>query len=90
MNWQPGRRSFLSTLSAAGLGFLGSGKLNALGAKGATHNTEAKMVKKVDGDPIVPIKSGFGSTGDVYAELESCRCQILRHQQRHGWIVDEA
>lgn len=69
MNWQPGRRSFLSTLSAAGLGLFGSGKLNALEVRGGAHNTEAKMAMKVDGDSIVPIKSGFGSTGDVYAEL---------------------
>jgi L-seryl-tRNA(Ser) seleniumtransferase len=64
-----GRRSFLSSLGAAGLGLLGSGKLNAVGAKGAAHNGEAKMAKKVDGDPVVVIKTGLGSTGDVYTEL---------------------
>ncbi len=68
MNMKLGRRSFLSSLGAAGLGWLGSGKLNALGIKGGNHG-EAKMGKKVDGDAIVPIKSGFGSTGDIYAEL---------------------
>ena len=61
-----GRRSFLSSLGAASLGWLGSGKLNALGM--GKHG-KAKNEKKVDGDPVVSIKSGLGSTGDVYAEL---------------------
>lgn len=64
-----GRRSFLSSLGAAGFGLLGSSKLSALGAKGGAHNNEAKMAKKPDGDPVVPIKSGLGTTGDVYTEL---------------------
>ena len=68
LGFKSGRRSFLSYFGAAGLGLFGSGKLNALGIRGRTHN-EAKIGKKIDGDPIVSIKSGLGSTGDVYAEL---------------------
>ena len=67
MKLKLGRRSFLSSLGAIYVSWLGSGKLNALGLKGEIPN-EVKM-GKVDGNPIIPIKSGFGSTGDVYAEL---------------------
>jgi seryl-tRNA(Sec) selenium transferase len=56
------RRSFLSALGAATGGLL------------APHAAVAEKKEKdekhgVDGHPIVPIKSGLGSTGDVYKEL---------------------
>ncbi len=66
MKLKVGRRSFLSSLGAAGMGLLGMGKLNAAGPN-ADHNPSKMM--DVDGNAIVPIKSGFGSTGDIYAEL---------------------
>jgi hypothetical protein len=62
MTWKFGRRSFLSSLAAAGAGLLSPRTLNAA----------AKTIKagsKCDGDPIIAIKSGLGSTGNVYAEL---------------------
>ena len=61
------RRSFLSALGGIGLSWLGSGRLNALGLKGETRSEPD--TGKVDGNAIVSIKSGFGSTGDIYAEL---------------------
>lgn len=57
-NWN--RRSFLSVLGAA-TGGLFAPKLEASKAKPVAHNR--------DGNPIVPITSGLGSTGDIYAEL---------------------
>ena len=71
MNWRPGRRSFLSSLAAAGAALLSPGKLNAAGwVSGATGDSKmGKGGSKVDGDRIVPIKKGLGSTGNVYAEL---------------------
>jgi hypothetical protein len=71
MSWKLGRRSFLSSLGAAGVGLLSSSKLNAAGLMSGAANL-SKTVKswmKVDGDPIIAIKSGLGSTGDIYAEL---------------------
>ncbi len=71
MNWKPGRRSFLSSLAAAAAGFLSSGKLNAAGmmSKAVNITKVSKGAAKCDGDPIVAIKSGLGSTGNIYAEL---------------------
>jgi L-seryl-tRNA(Ser) seleniumtransferase len=71
MHWKPGRRSFLSSLAAAGAGLLSPGTLNAA-AGVMTKAAAAKTMKagsKCDGDPIIAIKSGLGSTGNVYAEL---------------------
>jgi hypothetical protein len=56
MTWKLGRRSFLSSLAAAGVGLLSPRTLHAA----------AKTIKagpKCDGDPIIAIKSGLGSTG---------------------------
>ncbi|HEY6465399.1 MAG TPA: hypothetical protein VIY69_05365 [Candidatus Acidoferrales bacterium] len=55
------RRSFLSALSAMTGGMLVPAEAGA----------KAKKVTamSVDGNPIVPIKTGLGSTGDIYAEL---------------------
>jgi len=58
---RPGRRSFLSSLGAAAAGLFSAGRLGAATAKAAAV--------KPDGDPIVAIKSGLGSTGNIYAEL---------------------
>jgi seryl-tRNA(Sec) selenium transferase len=71
MNLKLGRRSFLSSLGAAGAGLLSSWKLNAAGFKsGGNHGSKAsKGAPKCDGDPIIAIKSGLGSTGNIYAEL---------------------
>ena len=60
------RRSFLSALSALGGSLFVPGELSAAGLFGR----KAKKAKSsVDGSPIVPITSGLGSTGDIYAEL---------------------
>src|SRR5882724_11334441 len=68
MNLKSGwnRRSFLSTLGAAAGSLFTPARLNAEGmfARKAKSATPA-----VDGHPIVPITSGLGSTGDIYAEL---------------------
>jgi L-seryl-tRNA(Ser) seleniumtransferase len=64
MNLKSGwnRRSFLGTLGAA------AGSL--FSPKAAVAKEKDKDEKHgVDGHAIVPIKSGLGSTGDVYAEL---------------------
>ena len=57
------RRTFLSALGAVtGIGASGASEAAALaGKKHKGHD--------VDGRPIVPITSGLGSTGDIYAEL---------------------
>jgi hypothetical protein len=70
MKLKLGRRSFLSALGGIGLSWLGSGRLNALGLKGETRSEPD--TGKVDGNAIVSIKSGFGSIGDIYAELGCC------------------
>ncbi len=57
------RRSFLSAISAMSGGLLVPAELDAKGKK-----TKAAP-PSVDGNAIVPITSGLGSTGDIYAEL---------------------
>src|ERR1700733_7070116 len=59
------RRSFLSTLGAA-TGSLFAPRLHAARTKPSGHAIEGHSV---DGNPIVPITSGLGCTGDIYAEL---------------------
>ena len=59
------RRSFLSMLSAAGVGLLGAGKLRAAAAP-----KESGYAAWPDGNPNPKLKlTGFGSSGDVWAEL---------------------
>jgi L-seryl-tRNA(Ser) seleniumtransferase len=62
------RRSFLSAVGA-----LTGGLLLKDDAKAATHTGKAgrKIAENgsVDGNPIVPITHGLGSTGDIYKEL---------------------
>ncbi|WP_446743821.1 aminotransferase class V-fold PLP-dependent enzyme [Silvibacterium acidisoli] len=66
------RRSFLTALGAAAGTVLTpeAGKLLAEGM-GSKNAGVADILKPTsnDGHPIVPIKSGLGSTGDIYAEL---------------------
>lgn len=57
------RRSFLSALGVL------SGDLFAPAELDAKAKKPKRSAPHVDGDPIVPITSGLGSTGDIYAEL---------------------
>jgi len=68
MNLKSGwnRRSFLSALGAVSGSLFAPAKLNASGV--FTRKSKSSM-PSVDGSPIVPITSGLGSTGDIYAEL---------------------
>src|SRR5882757_7193750 len=67
MNLKSGwnRRSFLSALGAVS-GSLFAPKLNAAGTLGKKGKSS---MPPVDGSAIVPITTGLGSTGDIYAEL---------------------
>lgn len=64
-NFGGSRRSFLSAMGALG-SLLAPSHLSATGMFGKKHKSEARAL---DGEPIVPIKSGLGSTGNIYAEL---------------------
>jgi len=70
MSLKLGRRSFLSSLGAAGAAMFGAGKLSGLtpGAE-RTGSMSSPGVPLVDGRTIVPITKGLGSTGNVWAEL---------------------
>jgi seryl-tRNA(Sec) selenium transferase len=59
------RRSFLATLGAVSGGLLAPSQLQA-GMFGKKRKTSSSSL---DGNPIVPITTGLGSTGDIYAEL---------------------
>jgi seryl-tRNA(Sec) selenium transferase len=61
------RRSFLAALGAASGSLFAPGKLNAAGIFG--KKKPKPSMPAVDGSPIVPITTGLGSTGDIYAEL---------------------
>jgi seryl-tRNA(Sec) selenium transferase len=68
MNFKLGwnRRSFLTALGLAGAGLTASEDTQAAGF----FNRKANIAKpSLDGNPIVKITSGLGSTGDIYAEL---------------------
>src|SRR5579859_7974735 len=60
------RRSFLAAMGAASSLFAPSG-LKAASIFGKKRKPAA--TESVDGAPIVPITTGLGSTGDIYAEL---------------------
>jgi L-seryl-tRNA(Ser) seleniumtransferase len=60
------RRSFLAALGAVSGGLFAPAELNAASILG---KKPTPSVPHVDGNPIVPITSGLGSTGDIYAEL---------------------
>src|SRR5882757_1996920 len=68
MNLKSGwnRRSFLSALGAVSGSLFAPAKLNAAGV---FARKPKPSMPSVDGSPIVPITSGLGSTGDIYAEL---------------------
>ena len=58
------RRSFL-----ARLGWLTGGLVAPADAAGLLGKKHKPATPSVDGSPIVPIRSGLGSTGNIYAEL---------------------
>jgi seryl-tRNA(Sec) selenium transferase len=60
------RRSFVAALGATLGGLFAPAESNAAGMFGKKPKPS---MSSVDGDPIVPITSGLGSTGDIYAEL---------------------
>ena len=60
------RRSFLAALGAISGGLFAPRELDAAGMFGNKHKVSKTAL---DGSPIVPIHSGLGSTGDIYAEL---------------------
>src|ERR1700677_1372560 len=60
------RRSFVTALGAALGGLLAPAESNAAGVFGKKPKPS---MPSVDGNPIVPITSGLGCTGDIYAEL---------------------
>ncbi|MGA9303875.1 MAG: aminotransferase class V-fold PLP-dependent enzyme, partial [Candidatus Sulfotelmatobacter sp.] len=60
------RRSFLAALGAAGSSLLAPARLGAAGIFGKKPKPSALAI---DGSPIVPITTGLGSTGNIYAEL---------------------
>lgn len=60
------RRSFLSALGAAGSGLFAPAQLSAAGIFGKKSK---RSTPSIDGSPTVPITTGLGSTGDIYAEL---------------------
>jgi len=66
MNFGWSRRTFLAALGAAGSLFTPL-ELTANGIFGKKRKPANEP--GVDGAPIVPITSGLGSTGDIYAEL---------------------
>src|SRR5262250_2636879 len=59
------RRSFLAALGAISGGLFTPSEFEAVSIFGTKHQKS----KKNDGAPIVPITSGLGATGDIYAEL---------------------
>jgi seryl-tRNA(Sec) selenium transferase len=66
MKWGWSRRAFLATMGAASTVFTPAG-LDAAGIFGKKH--KPALTPALDGAAIVPITSGLGSTGDIYAEL---------------------
>ncbi|MGI4756441.1 MAG: hypothetical protein ACRYGF_06275 [Janthinobacterium lividum] len=68
MNWNTGwsRRTFLSALAALSGNAFAPKLQESAHALGKAKKSAAAMI---DGQPIVPITSGLGSTGNIYAEL---------------------
>src|ERR1700761_8853579 len=60
------RRSFVAALGATLGGLFAPAESHAAGFLGKKSKPSTLSV---DGNPIVPITSGLGSTGDIYAEL---------------------
>jgi seryl-tRNA(Sec) selenium transferase len=59
------RRSFLAAIGALSGGIFAPPDLNSA-AFGKKHKPS---VRSLDGNPVLPITTGLGSTGDIYAEL---------------------
>jgi len=59
------RRSFLAALGTLTGGMFAPSELNAA-LFGKKHKASARAL---DGSAVVPITTGLGSTGDIYAEL---------------------
>jgi len=60
------RRSFLAAVGTISGGLYAPAELNAVGILGKKGKSSTPPV---DGSSIVPITTGLGSTGDIYAEL---------------------
>ena len=60
------RRSFLAALGLTSGSLLAPSELKAAGSSAKKHKPSSPPL---DGSPIIPITSGLGSTGDIYAEL---------------------
>src|SRR5579872_4557758 len=60
------RRSFLAAVGAAWGSLVAPAEVKAAGAFGKKRRSSTASL---DGSPIVPITTGLGSTGDIYAEL---------------------
>jgi L-seryl-tRNA(Ser) seleniumtransferase len=60
------RRSFLAAVGTVWGGLFAPAGVNAAGSFGKKHKSSTSPV---DGSPIVPITTGLGSSGDIYAEL---------------------
>ena len=60
------RRSFLAAVGAISGGLFAPAGLNAAGTFGKKRKSS---MPSADGSAIVPITTGLGSTGDIYAEL---------------------
>jgi len=65
-NFDWSRRSFLTALGAITGGLFAPRESDAASLFGKKRKP---AVRSLDGNPIVPITSGLGSTGDIYAEL---------------------
>jgi seryl-tRNA(Sec) selenium transferase len=63
------RRSFLSSAGIASGSLLTSATAKAEGMFAKKPKAAAAPTRLVDGNPIVPITTGLGSTGNIYAEL---------------------
>jgi len=66
LNFAWSRRSFLAALGTVTGGLLAPSESSAASIFGKKHKPP---VPSIDGTPIVPITTGLGSTGDIYAEL---------------------
>ena len=72
MSLKLGRRTFLSSLGAAGAAVLAPQRLAmaaTTAAKGLTGSLSSPGVPLVDGHPIVTITKGLGSTGNIHEEV---------------------
>ncbi len=82
------RRSFLAALGTLSGGLLAPPEWNATSTFGKKHKP---TVPALDGRPIVPITTGLGSTGDIYAELGvTPLVNINGTLYRHRWLGDGA